>query len=357
MVEKFYFLIFIFLVKFNSIYGQDEMMQCRYYNHTSGLYSCDLTIYNPNGLNNFTAINGTHLSGKTDALVKSIFRDQIFVTPNIPSIICKQFQNLEYLNFPLAGIQKLDSSSFIDCKKITEIYLFSNQISQIGENTFENCQNLIYVYLHFNKIRQLNEKSFYGASKVKFLYLHYNPIQNFPKNIFNPLTNLVYLYAYSTNLTVIHSNSFGVHLKLTLIDLQNNQIDAFDERIIDKTTVSIIDMTNNTCANKKITDTTMLRGSMRLAMKTCFLNYENLTMGTTTTISSTASTTTSYIEQTTTTALTLPPGCTGGNTDARVCRIEDEIQDIYEQSTNFTTTINKMQDQINELLNRPCACR
>ncbi|CAG9798389.1 unnamed protein product [Chironomus riparius] len=357
MDEKFYFLIFIFLVKLNSINGQDEMMQCRYYNHTNGLYSCDLTIYNPYGLNNFTAINGTHLSGKTDALVKYIFRDQIFVTPNIPSIICKQFQNLDYIDFQSSGIKKLDSSSFIDCKKITNIYLYNSQISQIGENTFKNCQNLIYIYLHFNKIRQLDEKSFNGASKVQHLYLNFNPIQNFPKNIFNPLTNLVNLHAYFTNLSVIHSNSFGVHLKLTGLYLHHNQIDAFDERIIDKTTVSIIDMTNNTCANKIINDTTMLRDSMRLAMKTCFLNYENLTMGTTTTISSTASTTTSYIEQTTTTALTLPPGCIGGNTDERVCRIEDEIQDIHEQSTNFTTTINKMQDQIDELLNRPCACR
>jgi len=279
MVSKFYFSIFIFVVKFCLIFGQDEMMQCRYYNYSGSVYSCDLTIYNPNGLNNFTVINGTHLTGKTDALVKYIVRDQIFATPIVPSIICKQFTNLEGIYLYPAKIQKLDKYSFSDCKNVNSISLENNEITQIGQNTFSNCQSLTHVYLYNNKINQLDENSFIGASKVQYLYLNNNPIQNFPKNIFKPLTNLIHFYAYSTNLSVIHSDSFGIHQKLTQLYLQYNQIDAFDERLIDKTTVSLIDMTNNTCADKLINDSGLLRDSMRLALKTCFENYENLTIG------------------------------------------------------------------------------
>jgi len=279
MSSKFYFSIFIFVVKFCLIFGQDEMIQCRYYNYSGSVYSCDLTIYNPNGLNNFTVINGTHLTGKTDALVKYIFRDQIFVTPIVPSVICKQFTNLIEIYFRPAKIQKLDKYSFSDCKNVLYIGLYNNEITQIGQNTFSNCQSLTNLYLYNNKINQLDEKSFNGASKVVYLRLQNNPIQNFPKNIFKPLTSLVRLDASFTNLSVIHSDSFGIHLKLTRLYLQYNQIDAFDERLIDKTTVSLIDMTNNTCADKLINDTTIMRDSMRLALKTCFKNYENLTIG------------------------------------------------------------------------------
>lgn len=267
------------MIKFHASFGQDEMIQCRYYNYSSSVYACDLTIYNPKGLNNFTIINGIHMSGKSNALVKYIFRDQIFVTPTIPSVICKQFTNLERILLYPAKIQKLDKYSFSDCKKVIRIYLYNNEIHQIGENTFSNCQSLINLYLYNNRINQLDEKSFYGAASVQYLNLENNPIENFPKNIFRPLTGILRITAHSTNLTILHSESFGVHLNLSQLYLQNNKIEAFDERIIDKTAVNLIDMTNNLCANKSINDTTMMRDSMRLAMKTCFLNYENLTIG------------------------------------------------------------------------------
>jgi len=255
MVSKFYFSIFIFLVKFCSIFGQDEMIQCRYFNWSSTIYACHLTIYNPYGLNNFTVVNGTHLSGKTNALVKYIFNDQIFVTPNIPTIICKQFQNLAFIAFGSTKIEKLDENSFSECKALSDIDLASNQISQIGENTFNR------------------------ASNVQFINFHNNPIKNFPKNVFKPLTNLIQLNSMVTNLSVIHSDSFGFHLNFKYLYLNNNQIDAFDERLIDKTAVSLIDMTDNICANKLVNDTTIARESMRLALKKCFQNYENLYRG------------------------------------------------------------------------------
>jgi len=57
---------------------------------------------------------------------------------------------------------------------------------------------------------------------------------------------------------------------------------------------------------------------------------------------------------TTTAALTLPPGCIDGNLDKRMCTIEDEFEDFH---GNVTTTLQELQDQINVLNNRPCACQ
>lgn len=260
------------------IFSQDEFIMCNYID-ISGVYSCKLSIYNENHFNNFTEIKGTHLSGRSNDLVKRIYRDQMFITANIPTIMCKQFPNLELIELTPSKIQILDENSFFYCKKVVTITVHYNEITQVGPNTFSNCQSLTHLNINHNKISQLDEKSFVGATNLQVLIIHYNPIKEFPKNIFKPLTNLVQLAASAMELNVVHSDSFGFLLKMTNLHLQNNPIEAFDERIIDKTKVTFLDMRNTSCSNSVITDTSMLRESMRNAVKKCIENYSKLPIG------------------------------------------------------------------------------
>jgi len=63
----------------------------------------------------------------------------------------------------------------------------------------------------------------------------------------------------------------------------------------------------------------------------------------------------------------LPPGCSDGNLDERVCRLEDENEEIQQNFGNQIEALVKeneeqrslladLQNQINELASCPCAC-
>ena len=123
MFLKFNFSIFIILLNFYSAFSQNEAIRCAYFNYDSKTYACKLTIHNPNGLNNFAAIEGEHIFLKYNSNVQNIYRDQIFTTPTIPSVICSIFYNLEIINFNPGRIQKLDESLFRECKKVISIYI------------------------------------------------------------------------------------------------------------------------------------------------------------------------------------------------------------------------------------------
>jgi len=290
------------MVNVYIICGQNELISCEYHAISSG-YTCNLKITNPNGFNNFTAINGTHLTGMADNDVKIIISNSQSNTLNVPSIICEKFKNAETINLYLSKIRRIDDYSFEKCKKLLYLELISNLITVIDEDAFEENVNLQKLYIGLNPITDLPEDLFeplknltvlsFSRSEIsilrpewfeplgnlKTLSIYENPIEIFPKKIFEPLKNLSVLYSYKCNLKEIHSDSFGVHPYLKTISFHLNQIDAIDERIIDNTNVTNFYMTMNLCADVNITDTSASRESMRTALKTCFENYEELYPG------------------------------------------------------------------------------
>jgi len=305
------------------IYSQNEAIYCEF----SGNYTCAISVYNPNGFNNFTTINGTHLTGKNDENVLNVYSFAASNTKNIPSIICEKFINIQKIELNQNGIRTINEYSFKNCQKlyyldlkfnkISEIdeksfnnnlmlqylYMYDNQLTNIPENLFLNLENLSILRLNGNnitdlpadifkplkklvdlsfsrnKISKLRMEWFEKLEKLNFLWIYKNLIEDFQQNIFAPLKSLTNLYSGTNNLSVIHSDSFGTHPYLKLIAFDSNEIIAIDEQIIDNTNVTNFYMSKNVCANVNITDSSASREYMRTQLRQCFENYNDLVIG------------------------------------------------------------------------------
>lgn len=326
MEFKLFFLLTFSLPYLPIIFVNTQILSCEY-TISGAQYNCYLTIQNPNGLNNFQTINGTHLVNKSDDDVTRIYKTSGSVTKNIPSIICEKFKNLLHIDLEQIQIQMVDENSFSGCKKIQHITLTSNRITEVNENAFKQNSELNFLSLWQNQLSNLSETIFSNQQKLGLLWLDINQFQDFPDKIFHPLINLYELHLdtnqltsikiewfetlekltvlalernkieelprnvfsplkilntlalFNNNIKIIHSDSFSVHPSLEIVNLNNNQIDAIDEMFINNTGISTIHMSNNKCANKTITDSTLAREFMRAELKKCFENYEALMAG------------------------------------------------------------------------------
>ncbi|CAG9798479.1 unnamed protein product [Chironomus riparius] len=291
--------LLIFLSSACCVYGQNEAAICtKFWNNSYYGYTCDLTIINPNGLNNFNEISGQHLNGKSNEDVFYIYSYNSGAnSTNIPSVICQQFPNLDRIQIQRFGIRAVDDYSFSNCKKIQYIYINENYISQIHENSFQNNPDLLRLSLQYNQIAVLPEKLFINLNKLQmldlgqnristlpttafntlisldFLLLNNNLLTNLPANVFNALKNMTMIYLDSNKLDVIHAFPFGVLPKLKTANLHSNKIYAIDEKFIDNTSINLINMPGNICADKRIEDLTT-RYVLRRELKQCFDNYK-----------------------------------------------------------------------------------
>ena len=317
--------ILIILLNLRSSLGQ--ILSCSYRNDNDYGYTCDLTIQNPNGLNNFASIGGTHLSGKTNSDVRQVFRIIGSNTTNVPSIICDTFQSVTRLVYSEMGIKTIDEKAFKNCKKLQLVGFTSNKISRIDENAFvensellilgindnhltglsenyfKNLQKLTYLGINNNRFSDLPNNIFsslqslieldISASQLKnlrvewflplvnlrFMWTAFNQIEELPRNIFMPLKKLEVIFLDNNKLKVIHSDPFRGLTNLREIYFYNNQIEAIDENFIDNTGVKRLNMNNNLCMNREIFDDSTSRVSMRLALQTCFKNFDDLLPG------------------------------------------------------------------------------
>jgi Leucine-rich repeat (LRR) protein len=106
--------------------------------------------------------------------------------------------------------------------------------------------------------------------KLEELYLSGNEFSELPKDVFKPLSNLQFLSIGSNLIKVIHSDAFGIHNKLTEIDLTNNELVAVDGKIVDKTAVGWLDMSGNICSQEEVFD----RDEIKEKIRKCNENYQ-----------------------------------------------------------------------------------
>ncbi|XP_070494579.1 leucine-rich repeat-containing protein 15-like [Chironomus tepperi] len=375
----------VLLLNFSLIFGQNAAISCRFSSQGTN-YNCNLSINNPNGLNNFTQINGTHLEGRSDEDVVGVLPEAGSSSINIPSIICSRFRNIRTVVLTNIGLQRVNRNSFNNCKMLSGLYLNDNRINFIESGSFGENPELLNLWIYSNELTTLPENLFFNQSKLLDLDLTENRIADLPANIFRPLTNLQELYLYANqitnirpqwfdslenlqflflnenqieelpenafkglknlevfglddnNLKVIHSESFGIHPKLNVIYLMRNQIYAVDELLFNNTEMlNYLFFTGNVCADVDINDALDNREHMMNILEPCFENYRNIGIETTT---GTTSTTT---EQTTT------PACEAGNLDDRVCRIESEIEEFHGNFHNINDELEDLRRQIAEL--------
>ena len=322
MSSKIVILILILSINFHAIVGQTVGLSCSY-GYFGELYRCALTIHNPNGLNNFATIGGTHLPGHDDSNVQSVFGVSGSITANIPSIICNRFRNAQFIQLERLGIQRIDDYSFNQCNLLSGLYIGENQISYIDERAFNQNRELFDIDIGFNELSTLPENVFANQPRLEFLTLWHNRFTDLPNNIFKslerlrvlnlrnnqirtprpewfenlhqlgrlvltenqlidlprnvfaPLTSPLYLWISNNNLTVIHAHSFGISNLNFVFWCEYNQIDAIDENLLDNTAIEALFLSGNICFNGEVIDSSPSRDVMRAELRPCFNNYLN----------------------------------------------------------------------------------
>ncbi|KAL7013097.1 hypothetical protein ACKWTF_015191 [Chironomus riparius] len=188
----------------------------------------------------------------------------------LPSGIFRSLAKLTVLNLYDNNFRSINPKWFVNLQNLNKLALDLNQITELPSKCFSALKNLEKLWLFHNKIQTLNSDSFNGLQNLKTLNLRNNEISDLPAGVFTQLINLQYLYLQSNKLTTIDSDSFGIHNQLTVVWLQDNLISSIDEKFIDNTAVSNLNMTNNICSQYA----SQSRPKVKNYFMNCFANYQ-----------------------------------------------------------------------------------
>ncbi|KAL7043432.1 hypothetical protein ACKWTF_001495 [Chironomus riparius] len=315
-------LVLILIVLFNtqSCSTNVKKIRCKYQLNSDLMsYQCQLSITNPNEIDDFRNISGTHLKEYSDEDVHEIESLDV-ASKNIPKIICEKFKNIQKIKFfyrnnfqsgfeTLKNCKNLSSMSisFDYMKKINdnifsgldklqmlqlknkiewpENLFFTNQnlkvlslnenyILDLPANIFQSQENLQDLDLSTNKIQNLQLKWFANMKRLKSLNLYANQIIELPKDIFTALTSLETIKLRNNRIKIINSNSFGILPKLSTLDLSFNRINAIDEQLIDNTGIADINLSGNKCYDSIFFDNSTTKDALFLELQNCYTNFK-----------------------------------------------------------------------------------
>lgn len=157
--------VFVLLCLVATIRSQE--ISCNYINRGAPYpYTCQLTIDNPEGLDDFTTIPGTHVEGFTDAdvLLVDAFGQN---TLNVPAILCQQFPNVRDMYLAVNGIEIVGEAAFAACANVEAVILLLNSINRLPSNTFRNNPNLQFIYFNWNGLEIIEPNAFTGKLNLE----------------------------------------------------------------------------------------------------------------------------------------------------------------------------------------------
>jgi len=194
----------------------------------------------------------------------------------LPSNVFRPLVKLGVLYLNKNRLQSINPEWFVSLQNLKTLNFAENQILKIPSKCFASLTNLKYLYLHENKIKTLNSDNFDGLQNLQTISLSDNEISDLPVAVFTPLKNLQKLWLNNNILITIHSDSFGIHNQLKEIYIGDNKINAIDERFIDNTAVSSLNMTSNICIQQEFRKKSI--NEIKPNLKKCFDNYQARTM-------------------------------------------------------------------------------
>jgi leucine-rich repeat protein SHOC2 len=158
--------------------------------------------------------------------------------PSLPDELGYLF-DLEILNLNGNKINILQDK-LLTLKKLKRLDLSDNLIERIP-NAISNLSMLEELVLFKNKIKQIDDLCFEGLIYLKFLDLHYNQIQFFssiPKSV--KLDSIILGFNKLENISGLQNCE-----NLTVLDLNNNKLEAFPESILSLKNLKTLNLQNN----------------------------------------------------------------------------------------------------------------
>ncbi|CAG9808823.1 unnamed protein product [Chironomus riparius] len=224
--------LIIVLLSIGSTFGQS--IDCTFGEITVGsglLYACHLNIFNPLGFDNFTAISGVHLAGRTNADVTAVVKAPLSRTLTIPRIICSVFPNVVYVDYSEMHLVSIGEQDLRSCRGLEFALFNNNHIVQVHQNAFVNNLRLVNIDFNNNTLIELPEGVFSTLAGLYFLVLSNNPLTRISAGAFNGAITLRRLYMVSNGIEAINPEWFRPLGDIRRLTMSNNSISELPEDV------------------------------------------------------------------------------------------------------------------------------
>lgn len=141
----------------------------------------------------------------------------------LPKGIFHKLHKLRYLNLNGNNIGNVSRDAFSQCS-IEELYLDSNEISDIHIETFKNLSTIKVLSIRNNKIDKLNSKLFTVMDRLERIYLSGNKLRSLPVGLFSKNSAIREIDLADNTLEKIDATIFPAENKLIKLWLQGNQL-------------------------------------------------------------------------------------------------------------------------------------
>ncbi|CAL4066456.1 unnamed protein product [Meganyctiphanes norvegica] len=136
----------------------------------------------------------------------------------VPILLNPRIESLNLVDNEIRSV----SQAFVFYEKLQKLDISNNRIHTLGSNNFEEQRRLQELLIARNNITELLLKSFSGLSDLILLDLSYNNIKNLPIGIFSQLPSLKFLLLAHNRLHTITVHTLRGIQSLHVLDLCDN---------------------------------------------------------------------------------------------------------------------------------------
>ncbi|XP_064164759.1 leucine-rich repeat transmembrane neuronal protein 4-like [Anguilla rostrata] len=139
--------------------------------------------------------------------------------------------NLRNLDLSYNKLQALQPGQFQGLRKLQSLHLRSNGLTAVPVRAFLDCRSLEFLDLGYNRLRALTRTTFLGMPRLAELHLEHNQFSRINFFLFPRLANLRALYLQWNRIRVLNQGLPWTWHTLQKLDLAGNEIQALDPAV------------------------------------------------------------------------------------------------------------------------------